>query len=293
MVLRRRGAAAVVANVKNKKMSTSSDDKNNGDKSHLAATTYAHQDDELSMNSLIPAIIVSSLVSVGSYYSCDYSIDMMEDVLVATLRTVLQLSLLAAMLSPLFKFVEKNTTTNYTSSSSVSAPFMVLGYVFLFMLPLAAFEASSRSKLTLRPIPMETSSHLLEDKIVLLIVMFSLFTAVSIMGAVAIFAIVKPKPWYNPRHVIPLCGMLFNNALSAISLALDILFTELQSKQRETIELMICFGADPWMATRSSFRSVLGTYSCCLFGMCIIYNILTTLLCCPNSMCSKLCLDWL
>ena len=256
MVLRQRRVTA--ADVKNKKMITSADDKNNVDKSPPA--TSEQQDDELSMNSLIPAIIVSSLVSVGSYYSCDYSIDMMEDVLVATLRTVMQLSLLAAMLSPLFKFVEQKTTTNNTSSSSssssVSAPFMVLGYVFLFMLPLAAFEASSRSKLTL-----------LNDKIVLLIVMFSLFTAVLIMGAVAIFAIVKPKPWYNPRHVIPLCGMLFNNALSAISLALDILFTELQSKQRETIELMICFGADPWTATRSSFRSVLGMYSCCLFGM--------------------------
>ena len=256
MVLRQRRVTA--ADVKNKKMITSADDKNNVDIPPPA--TSEQQDDELSMNSLIPAIIVSSLVSVGSYYSCDYSIDMMEDVLVATLRTVMQLSLLAAMLSPLFKFVEQKTTTNNTSSSSssssVSAPFMVLGYVFLFMLPLAAFEASSRSKLTL-----------LNDKIVLLIVMFSLFTAVLIMGAVAIFAIVKPKPWYNPRHVIPLCGMLFNNALSAISLALDILFTELQSKQRETIELMICFGADPWTATRSSFRSVLGMYSCCLFGM--------------------------
>ena len=148
MVLRQRRVTA--ADVKNKKMITSADDKNNVDKSPPAATTHEQQDDELSMNSLIPAIIVSSLVSVGSYYSCDYSIDMMEDVLVATLRTVMQLSLLAAMLSPLFKFVEQKTTTNNTSSSSsssVSAPFMVLGYVFLFMLPLAAFEASSRSKL--------------------------------------------------------------------------------------------------------------------------------------------------
>ena len=108
-------------------------------------------------------------------------------------------------------------------------------------------------------------------------------------GAVAIFAIVKPKPWYSPRHVIPLCGMLFNNALSAISLALDILFTELQSKQRETIELMICFGADPWTATRSSFRSVLGTYTCCLFGMSIIYTYYTMVaLFISNSMCSIL-----
>lgn len=51
--------------------------------------------------------------------------------------------------------------------------------------------------------------------------------------------------------------MLFNNSLSSISLALDILFTDLQSKHREGIELMIAFGANVWTATRPSFRSVL------------------------------------
>lgn len=124
------------------------------------------------------------------------------------------------------------------------------------MLPLAAYEASSRSKLTLcRPM----NSTLLENNIVLAIVLLSLFTAVSIMGAVAVFAIVKPTPWYNPRHLIPLCGMLFNNALSSVSLALDLLFSELQTKQRDYIELMVSFGASPWVVTRPTFRYVLSS----------------------------------
>ena len=58
MVLRQRRVTA--ADVKNKKMITSADDKNNVDKSPPA--TSEQQDDELSMNSLIPAIIVSSLI---------------------------------------------------------------------------------------------------------------------------------------------------------------------------------------------------------------------------------------
>eukprot|EP00984_Skeletonema_dohrnii_P011364 scaffold4526_cov164-Skeletonema_dohrnii-CCMP3373.AAC.1 len=216
--------------------------------------------EDLSLSSLIPAIIICTLVSVASYVSCE-SINLAEDIIVATIRTFVQLSLLAALLSPLFRFVE-NHHQNASKPpggnvlSRYSAPIMVLAYVLCFMLPLAAYEASSRSKLTLRPtISNRSSSN--NNNTVFLIVITALFTSVSTMAIVAIFLIIKPTPRYSPRHVIPLCGMLFNNSLSSISLALDILITELQSKHRESIELMISFGANVWTATRPSFRSVL------------------------------------
>ncbi|KAL9181323.1 hypothetical protein ACHAXT_010128 [Thalassiosira profunda] len=221
-----------------------------------SATKVRRQEqDNISLANMLPAIAVTSLVSMGSYYSCA-SAELAEDVVVATIRTFLQLSLLAAMLSPLFRFVESQSKGQSKAADVASgkagrdsvAPVLVMAYVFCFMLPIAAYEASSRSKLTLRP--PDSSRYL-----VLLIVMAALFIAVSLLGAVAIF-IVKPVPWYSPR-VIPLFGMLFNNALSGVSLALDVLFMELQSKQRETIELMISFGADAWSATRPSFQTVL------------------------------------
>lgn len=123
------------------------------------------------------------------------------------------------------------------------------------MLPLASYEASSRAKLTLRP---TTSNDAPPSNVIIYIVMFSLFVAISTMGAVAIFVIIKPTPRFSPRQVIPICGMLFNNALTGLSLALDTLLTELQSK-RETMELMISFGADVYTATRPTFRSVLAS----------------------------------
>ena len=247
MALRKRAVASAGSGAsKNRNSKTASAAM--GSSSRTAASRGAN--DELSLRNLLPAILVSTFVSVGSYYSCG-SVDLAEDVLVCTIRTFVQLSLLAALLSPLFRFVDDQQKT----SGAISAPILVLAYVFCFMLPLAAYEASSRSKLTLRP----TDHSFPINNIVLLIVMFSLFMAVLTMGSTAIFAIIRPTPLYSPRHVRPLCGMLFNNALSAISLALDILFTELQSKQRETIELMICFGADPWSATRPSFKSVLAS----------------------------------
>ncbi|KAL7460706.1 hypothetical protein ACHAXS_001148, partial [Conticribra weissflogii] len=223
------------------------------------------KDDDLTLYDLIPAVFISTCVSIGSYYSCD-SIEMAEDVIIATLRTFIQLSLLAAFLSPMFRYVDNKSKENPSSnrkSDSVkermkailpnnSAPILVLAYLTCFMLPLAAYEASSRTKLTLRP---PNTSY----PLVFSIVIMSLFIAVVLMGSVAFFLIVRPTPRYSPRHLIPLCGMLFNNCLSSITLALDILFTELQSKQRDTMELMIIFGADTWTATRPSFRTVLSS----------------------------------
>ena len=233
-----------------------SKDMYNGDKPQHPSSKLNTQDEELTWKSLLPAVAVSILVSIAAYYACGNTIEMMEDVLVATARTVVQLTLLASLLSPLFKLVDGQTKVKSTKYNT--APLLVLGYVFLFMLPLAAWEASSKSKLTLHPMSIN-NSLLLNNNIVLVVVMVSLLTAVSLMGAVALFVIVKPKPWYSPRHVIPLCGMLFNNALSAISVCLDILFSELQSKQRDTIELMISFGSDPWSVTRPILRSVLSS----------------------------------
>ena len=217
--------------LKNRSSDTGQPSTNKDDGSSTSRSSSQTEDD-LSFLSLIPAIIICTLVSIASYFSCE-SIDLAEDIIVATIRTFVQLSLLAALLSPLFRIVENhhhNSTTGGRQhiSSRYSAPIMVLAYVMCFMLPLAAYEASSRSKLTLRPTVDNNNSN--SNNTVFLIVITALFIAVSTMATIAIFIIIKPTPLYSPRHVIPLCGMLFNNSLSSISLALDILFTELQSK---------------------------------------------------------------
>ena len=264
MVARKKAAAANI-NAKQVKNSSEGPDNHNHPSAETGKTSshpQATEDDDLSFLSLIPAIIICTLVSIASYFSCE-SANLAEDIIVATIRTFVQLNLLAALLSPLFRFVE-NHHRNASVSKAVtrgkwyhqlgySAPIMVIAYVMCFMLPLAAYEAASRSKLTLRSATIKSNSN----NIVFLIVIAALFISVSTMATIAIFIIIKPSPRYSPRHVIPLCGMLFNNSLSSISLALDILFTDLRSKHREGIELMVAFGANVWTATRPSFRSVL------------------------------------
>ena len=201
-----------------------------------------NDDDDLSFKRLLPAVGVSTLVASGTYFAADeeFAFDIVE----CTLRTFVQLSALAAVLGQVMDFAERKK-----HSSSLAAPLLVVGYIFCFMLPLAAWEASSRSKLTLR-LPGD-------ERIVLKIVAGSLAIAVALVGSIALLGIVRPTPRYSPRHAIPICGMLFNNSLSGISLALAVLFADLESKQRDAIELMLSFGLDPFTATRPSFRAAM------------------------------------
>ena len=154
MVVRKRAAAN--SNAKQVKNSSEGPDNHNHPSAETGKTSshpQATEDDDLSFLSLIPAIIICTLVSIASYFSCE-SANLAEDIIVATIRTFVQLSLLAALLSPLFRFVE-NHHRNPSVSKAVSrgkcdsAPIVVIAYVMCFMLPLAAYEASSRSKLTL------------------------------------------------------------------------------------------------------------------------------------------------
>lgn len=118
--------------------------------------------DELSFLNLVPAIFVCALVSAASYISCE-SVELSEDILIAVIRNFVQLSALAALLSPLFRCVGDH-------HSSRKSPLLVMAYVFCFMLPIAAYEASSRSKFTLHP---SNTSSFYNDNLVLLIVLLS------------------------------------------------------------------------------------------------------------------------
>lgn len=213
-----------------------------GKESSDNATPSSENDDDLSFRRLMPAALVSTLVALGTYVAADeeFAFDIVE----CTLRTFVQLSALAAVLGKVMEFAERKK-----DSPSLAAPLLVVGYIFCFMLPLAAWEASSRSKLTLR-LPGN-------ERAVLKIVAGSLAVAVALVGSVALLGIVRPTPRYSPRHAIPICGMLFNNSLSGISLALAVLFADLESKQRDAIELMLSFGLNPFTATRPTFRAAI------------------------------------
>jgi len=67
-------------------------------------------------------------------------------------------------------------------------------------------------------------------------------------------------PWYDPRYLIPLTGMIIGNSMTGASLAAERLAAEMKERRHE-IETSLCLGATPRQASvdavRSAFRAAL------------------------------------
>lgn len=67
---------------------------------------------------------------------------------------------------------------------------------------------------------------------------------------------VQPTPWYNPRYLIPLFGMIVGNAMNAATLAADRLAAEIEARRAE-IEAYLALGANSAQAAREPTRQAL------------------------------------
>ncbi|WP_432821024.1 ABC transporter permease [Trichloromonas sp.] len=81
-------------------------------------------------------------------------------------------------------------------------------------------------------------------------------------GATFFFCIlvVGLTPWYDPRYLIPLAGMIIGNSMTGASLAAERLAAEMKERKQE-IETSLCLGATSRQAAadavRSAFRAAL------------------------------------
>ena len=68
------------------------------------------------------------------------------------------------------------------------------------------------------------------------------------------------KPWYDPRYLIPLAGMVIGNSMTGASLAVERLNAEFRER-REEIETTLCLGSTVQLAAEpavsSAFRAAL------------------------------------
>ena len=65
--------------------------------------------------------------------------------------------------------------------------------------------------------------------------------------------VIGVDPWYQPRYLIPLLGMVLGNGLTGISLCLDSLLESLSERQGE-VEMELAHGATRWEAARRPLR---------------------------------------
>ncbi|MBI1922151.1 MAG: iron export ABC transporter permease subunit FetB [Geobacter sp.] len=66
--------------------------------------------------------------------------------------------------------------------------------------------------------------------------------------------VVGYAPWYDPRYLIPLAGMIIGNSMNGASLAAERLSSEIRER-REEIESAICLGATSRQASDTALRA--------------------------------------
>ena len=86
----------------------------------------------------------------------------------------------------------------------------------------------------------------------------SMWASSWMITAVALFGIVRVRPWYDPQYAIPLLGMILGNTLNGISLGLDRLTEELRIR-RDQVETLLALGATRWEAAQDPIRRAVRT----------------------------------
>ena len=86
----------------------------------------------------------------------------------------------------------------------------------------------------------------------------SMFMAASIVTIFSLMVQVKPDPWYEARYAIPLLGMVLGNTMTGISIGLSTLSDALR-KERDAIESRLGLGHTKWQACETMIRQSLHT----------------------------------
>jgi putative ABC transport system permease protein len=86
------------------------------------------------------------------------------------------------------------------------------------------------------------------------VVSTALFIGCGGMTFYFVLLVVGPDPWYAPRYLIPLAGMIIGNSMNGAALAAERLSAEMRDR-REEIEAALCLGASARQSSREMVRS--------------------------------------
>ena len=172
--------------------------------------------------------VTSVLVIINAGLSIIFGLKVHRSLLVATIRMVVQLTLVGLVLTTLFAVVSPLWT----------------GIAALAMVLFAGHEAAQRQNRRLSGwwfYGLGTGCMMMSS---VLVTVFALITAL------------RPNPWYDPRYAIPLLGMILGNCMTGIGLGLDTLTTSLVSR-RAGVEAQLMLGATRQVAAAPVMRDAL------------------------------------
>jgi len=174
--------------------------------------------------------IAASLVIVLAALNLRSAPNLSKDLLIAMVRLIVQLSLVAFVLEYIFSRVN----------------LLLVGAIGLVMLLLAAREVNGR----LGAKNSKRTSFLIS--------LFSLFCSSFVATVFCLLVIIQNDPWYHPQYAIPLLGMMLGNTLNGVSLSLSRM-QEIFVAERNIIENRLMLGETAWHASSMQRHSVLVT----------------------------------
>lgn len=167
--------------------------------------------------------IAAGLVLLAGAVSVVLRLELEKRLAIAAVRAVVQLLLLGLVLRFVFE----------------PRLHWLLAIVVTMMLLAASHEAVRRSESRFRGLTLLALASL---------TLSAMFTTIVVTGI-----IIGVRPWYEPRYMIPLLGMILGNGLTGISLCIDSLLTSLRDR-RSHIEMDLAMGATRWEAARGPLR---------------------------------------
>lgn len=176
------------------------------------------------MVSALDLAAASALVLISALVSLLLKLGLTRRIVIAAIRTVVQLSLIGLLLKWIF--------------AADKWYWVVL--IALAMTLIAGLSARSRSSYTYRGMAADALN--------------SVWLSSWLTGIIGIYVVLHVKPWYSPQYVIPILGMILGNSLTAVSLCLNRLTSDLR-QQRGYVEMLLSLGATGWEAYQSIARS--------------------------------------
>lgn len=169
--------------------------------------------------------LASLLIVAGAALSMAMSLNLHRTLLWAAVRMVVQLLLVGLILRAVF---------------ALSSPWITL-LVVMAMIAAAAREAGSRQE------------RRFDRRWQWIIGLATVSVPTLVITVLALVTALRPTPWYDARHAIPLAGIILGNAMNAASLTLHATFNAVWH-QRQAIEARLALGEDRQAALRPILR---------------------------------------
>jgi putative ABC transport system permease protein len=177
--------------------------------------------------------IATSLILISGAISLALQLGLERRLIVASIRTVVQLLLIGLILKWVF---------------APGRPWYVVLSIIIVMTFIAGISGVRRIERLYKGIWLDS--------------VISMWASSWLVGAVALMAVIQVQheghAWYSPQYSIPLLGMILGNTLNGISLGLDRFGGELAGK-RDRVETLLALGATRWEAARDSIQTALRT----------------------------------